>query len=114
LHNIIQMARRKYAFELEIYETGCPYHEKGQLYSYPEDKAKICSWLLDSANIMIRVLEYDGTLPWTYQDTPYEKEIDPKGKTTEFVRCPDPTSAGVVLKITRTKLTGAQIKTTVP
>ena len=108
------MARRKYAFELEIFESGCPYHEKGNKYAYPEDKAKICSWLLDSANTMIRVLEYDGKLPWNYANTPYKKVIDPKGITTEFVRCPDPTSAGVVLKITRTKLPSSKIKTTVP
>jgi len=52
---------------------------------------------------MIRVLQYGGTLPWKYEDTPYEKEINPEGVTTEFVRCPDPTSNGVVLKITRKK-----------
>ncbi|MHA2031668.1 MAG: hypothetical protein ACW99Q_20000 [Candidatus Kariarchaeaceae archaeon] len=108
------MVRRKYSFELEIFESGCPYHEIGKKFSYPEDIAKICSWLLDRANIMIRVLEYDGTLPWGYSGTSYEKVIDPKGKITEFVRCPDPTSAGVVLKITRTKLPSLKIKTTVP
>ena len=32
------------------------------------------------------------------------KEIDPEGITTEFVRCPDPTNAGVVAKITRNKI----------
>jgi hypothetical protein len=26
---------------------------------------------------------------------------DPNGITTEFVRCPDPTSSGIVVKITR-------------
>ncbi len=108
------MARRKYSFELEIFESGCPYHKVGDKYRYPDDKAKVCSWLLDSANIMIRVLEYDGKLPWTYGGTPYEKVIDPKGITTEFVRCPDPTSAGVVLKIIRKKLSPKEIKTTVP
>jgi hypothetical protein len=40
-------------------------------------------------------------LPWTYSGTPYEKTIDPDGVTTEFVRCPDPSTA-VVAKITRT------------
>jgi hypothetical protein len=53
---------------------------------------------------MIRVLEYGGTLPWDYKGTPYEKQIDPDGVTTEFVRCPDPSSAGIVVKITRTRL----------
>jgi len=38
-----------------------------------------------------------------YQGTPYEKVVDPDGVTTEFVRCPDPTS-GLVAKITRTRV----------
>ena len=105
-----QIARCKYSFELEIFESGCPYHEIGKKYSDPEDKAKICSWLLDSANIMIPVLEYGGTLPWGYSGTSYENVIDPKGKTTEFVQCPDPTSAGLVLEITRAKLPSSKIK----
>jgi len=40
-------------------------------------------------------------LPWKYEDTPYEKVIDPDSVTTEYVRCPDPT-ADLVAKITRT------------
>ncbi|NPE07350.1 MAG: TIGR04076 family protein [Asgard group archaeon] len=108
------MARKKYKIELEIYESGCPYHKIGDKFSIPQDKGKICSWLYDSANTMIRILEYDGKLPWGYQGTPYEKIINKDGVTTEFVRCPDPTSAGVVLKITRTKLPKDQIKTFVP
>ncbi|MFX0015073.1 MAG: hypothetical protein ACFFB2_08120 [Promethearchaeota archaeon] len=108
------MARRKYSFELEIFESGCPYHKVGQKFIYPEDKANICSWLLDSANTMIRVLEYDGLLPWDYSGTIYEKKINSEGVTTEFIRCPDPTSAGVVLKITRRKLPQSEVKTTKP
>ncbi len=54
---------------------------------------------------MIRVLQFGGTLPWKYANSEYAKEIDPNGVTTEFVRCPDPTDAGVVAKITRRKLT---------
>lgn len=108
------MARRKYSFKLEIFESGCPYHKVGDIFSYPDDKAIICSWLLDSANTMIRVLEYDGKLPWSYSKTPYKKVTNVKGVTTEFVRCPDPTSAGVVLKIIREKLPSAEIKRTVP
>lgn len=97
---------RKYSFELEIVEGKCQYYKVGQKFKYPEDKAQICSWLMDSASSMIRVLQYGGTLPWTYKGTPYEKEIDSKGITTEYVRCPDPTEAGVVLKITRRKIEG--------
>ena len=108
------MARRKYLFTLEIYESGCPYHKVKEKYLYPDEKANICSWLLDSANSMIRVLEYDGELPWTYSGTPYEKVIDSEGVTTEFVRCPDPTTAGVILKIIREKLPETEIKTTIP
>jgi hypothetical protein len=51
---------------------------------------------------MIRALESGGTLPWEYKGTPYEKVIDPDGVTTEYVRCPDPTASGIVMKITRT------------
>jgi hypothetical protein len=50
------------------------------------------------------VLEHGGTLSWKYRDTRYEKVIDPDGVTTEYVRCPDPTASGIVIKITRTAL----------
>ena len=108
------MAIKKYSFILEIFESGCPYHKVGETFSYPEDKAKVCSWLMDSAGTMIRILEYDEHLPWTYQGTTYEKVIDSQGITTEFVRCPDPTSAGVVMKITRIKLPKDKMRTVVP
>jgi len=93
-----------HTIELEIFESGgCEYHKSGDRLRYPEDRGIMCPWLLDSASSMIRALQYGGTLPWKYEDTPYEKEIDPDGVTTEFVRCPDPTSSGVVLKIIRKK-----------
>lgn len=88
---------------LEIFESGCQRHKVGDCFKYPEDIGKMCGWLLDSANTMIRVLERDGHLHWSYKGTPYEKQINKDGVTTEFVRCPDPTSAGVVLKIIATK-----------
>jgi hypothetical protein len=50
------------------------------------------------------VLQFGGTLPWEYKNTPNEKVDEKDGITTEFVRCPDPTSAGVVVKLIRTKL----------
>jgi len=91
-----------YTIELEIFESGgCGIHKSGDKLKYPEDRGIMCPWLLDSASSMIRALQYGGTLPWKYEGTPYEKEIDPEGTTTEFVRCPDPTSSGVVLKIVR-------------
>jgi hypothetical protein len=43
-------------------------------------------------------------MPWLYEGTPYKKVIDPDGVTTEFIRCPDPTDSGVVVKITRTRV----------
>lgn len=57
---------------------------------------------MDSLTGVIRALENGGTLPWTYQGTPYEKLIDQDGVTTEFVRCIDPTACGIVMKVIRT------------
>ena len=98
-----QKKRMRYAIDIEIYEarpdTWC--HKKGDKFKYPEDLGKICPWLRGSLNDFVRILESGGTLPWRYEGTPYEKVIDPKGITTEYVRCPDPTS-NLVAKITRT------------
>ena len=77
-------------------------YEVGQKFHYPDDLGKLCPWLVDSLTGMIRALENGGTLSWCYKDTPYEKVVDPHGVTTEFVRCPDPTASGIVVKITRT------------
>jgi hypothetical protein len=52
---------------------------------------------------MIKVLRYEGRLGWGCKGTPYEKLINKDGVSTEFVWCPDPTSACVVLKITATE-----------
>ena len=79
-------------------------YQQGQRFSYPEDAGKMCLWLMDSMNAFIRTLRHGGTLWWDYADTPYEKEIDPDGVTTEFVRCPDPTNSGIVVKIIRTRI----------
>ncbi len=99
------MGKINYSIEIEIYKGhGCDFHHLGERFSYPEDIGKICPWLLDSINAMIRVLQFGGTLPWKYQNTEYEKVINEAGQTTEFVRCPDPTDAGVIVKITRNKL----------
>ncbi len=92
--------------ELEIFEGDhCPRHKVGEKYKYPQDNGKLCLWLLYSASHMLQVLRHDGSLPWNYKNTPYEKLINKDGVTTEFVRCPDPTSDGIVLKITATKIT---------
>ncbi|MHC5075942.1 MAG: hypothetical protein ACYTFM_05900 [Planctomycetota bacterium] len=99
------MGKINYGIEIEIFKgKDCDHHRKGDKYRYPEDIGHICPWLLDSINTMIRVLQFGGTLPWKYKETEYEKTNDYNGITTEFIRCPDPTDAGVVAKITRKKL----------
>lgn len=95
-------AKKKYAFEIEVVEgpkSRC--HKVGEKFAYPQDWGKLCGWLRDSMGGMLRALEYGAVLSWTYAGTPYQKVIDPDGVTTEFVRCPDPTAAGIVVKITR-------------
>jgi uncharacterized repeat protein (TIGR04076 family) len=97
--------RKKYKIDIEIYEarpdTWC--HKKGDKFSYPADMSKICPWLQGSMHDFLVALSHGATLPWRYEGTPYEKVIDPDGVTTEFVRCPDPTS-NLVAKITRTRV----------
>ena len=103
--NTPPVKRPQYKFEIEIYEarkdTWC--HKKGDKFQYPQDMEKICPWLMASMHDFIRILEFGATLPWKYEGTPYEKVIDPNGVTTEYVRCPDPTS-NLVAKITRTRV----------
>lgn len=95
----------RYRIDIEIYEarpdTWC--HKKGDTFAYPQDWGKLCPWLRASLNEFVRMLQMGVTLPWKYEGTPYEKVIDPLGVTTEYVRCPDPTS-NLVAKITRTKV----------
>ena len=99
------LKKPRYRIEIEIYEarpdSWC--HKKGDKFRYPEDWGKLCAWLRGSMNDFVRVLEFGGTLPWKYEGTAYEKVIDPDGVTTEYVRCPDPTS-NLVAKIVRTRL----------
>ena len=100
------MGKINYEIEIEIFKgEGCDNHRLGEKFRYPNDIGNVCPWLLDSINSMVRVLQFGGTLPWKYKGTEYEKMLDLDGTTTEFVRCPDPTDAGVVAKITRKKLT---------
>ena len=97
--------RRQYRIDLEIFEarpdSWC--HKKGDTFRYPADWGRVCPWLRGSLNDFVRILESGGTLPWRYEGTPYEKVIDPDGVTTEYVRCPDPTS-NLVVKIVRTRV----------
>lgn len=117
---------RDYKIELEIYEGNCGElrqdgtspdfagegicawmygsYQVGDTFRYPEDLGLLCPWLVDSLSGVIRAMEHGGTLPWKYTGTPYEKVIDPEGVTTEYVRCLDPTAAGIVIKVIRTAL----------
>ncbi len=99
------MSYPQYSFEIEVFEAEhsvC--HQRGEKFQYPDEIGQLCPWLLDSISGILRALECGGSLPWMYAGTPYQKQIDPEGVTTEFVRCPDPTDAGIVVKITRTRL----------
>lgn len=99
------MGKTKYEITIEIFKgESCDHHQLGEKYLYPEDIGNICPWLLDSINSMVRVLQFGGMLPWKYAQTDFEKVIEQDGVSTEFVRCPDPTKAGVVAKITRKEL----------
>lgn len=99
------MSLPNYAIEIEVVEAAhsvC--HQLGEKFRYSDDLGQICPWLRDSLGGFLRTLEMGGTLPWTYAGTPCAKQIDPEGVTTEFVRCPDPTAAGIVVKVIRTRL----------
>ena len=97
--------RKRFKLEIEIFEaredTWC--HKKGDKFNYPEDMGKLCPWLRTSLHDFLRLMENDVTLTWKYEGTPYEKVINQNGITTEYVRCPDPTS-DLVAKITRTEI----------
>lgn len=96
------MGKIKYEIKIEIFKgTNCDFHQVGDTFKYPEETGNICPWLMDSINAMARVLQFGGTLPWKYTGTEFEKLIHQDGVTTEFIRCPDPTDAGVVAKVTR-------------
>ncbi len=98
-------SRREYKLEIEVVEAKkAVCYKAGQKFSHPQDLGKLCPWLRDSLSGFLRALETGAILSWKYEGTPYEKVIDPDGVTTEFVRCPDPTSAGIVVKITRTAI----------
>jgi uncharacterized repeat protein (TIGR04076 family) len=97
--------RPRYKIEIEIFEarTDSWCHKKGDTFAYPVDWGKLCPWLRASLNEFVRIMESGVTLPWMYENTPYAKVSDPEGVSTEYVRCPDPTSA-LVAKITRTRV----------
>jgi hypothetical protein len=101
---VVKPLKPKYTFEIEMVAPAkslCPYHKIGEKLAYPRDLGKICPWLRDSMSGMLRALEWGAVFPWDYEGTPFRKVSDPEGVTTEFVRCPDPTPDGIVVKITR-------------
>jgi uncharacterized repeat protein (TIGR04076 family) len=79
-------------------------YQQGQRFRIPEDNDLICPWVLDSLSGIVEALNQGKTLGWRYKNTPYEKVIDKKGITTEFIRCIDPTESGIVVKVIRTEL----------
>ena len=102
----------RYDMEIEVVEVGpktrC--HKIGEKFAWPQDSGKLCHWLASAVDPVVTTLSRGGILPWKYEGTPYEKVIDPEGITTEFIRCPDPTEAGIVVKITRTFTDQRKIK----
>lgn len=94
--------RKRFKIDIDIFEaredTWC--HKKGDMFKYPDDIGKLCPWLLASMQDFLRLMENNVTLNWKYEGTPYEKVINENGITTEYVRCPDPTS-DLVARITR-------------
>jgi len=98
------MVIRRYGLEIEVYEVGpetrC--HKKGETFIWPKDMGNICHWLASALDPVCTSLTAGAIYPWKYADTPYEKVIDLEGVTTEYIRCPDPSKAGIVVKITRT------------
>ncbi len=99
-----ELVVRNYDMEIEVVENGSKTrcHMVGEKYKWPEERGKLCTWLTSALDPFVNALDAGGTLTWKYTGTPYEKVIDPDGVTTEFIRCPDPSEAGIVVKITRT------------
>jgi uncharacterized repeat protein (TIGR04076 family) len=95
---------RRYDMEIEVIEVGpktrC--HKRGEKFMWPKDMGNLCHWLASALDPVVTSLAGGAIYPWLYKGTPYEKVIDPEGVTTEYIRCPDPTEAGIVVKITRT------------
>ncbi len=101
---VVAPLRQRYTFEIEVVapaESLCHSHKTGEKFVYPRDLGKICPWLRNSMSGMLSAMEWGAVFPWDYEGTPFRKVSDPDGVTTEFVRCPDPTANGIVVKITR-------------
>jgi len=99
-----EVVLRRYDMEIEVVEVGpktrC--HKKGEKFIWPKEIGGLCHWLASALDPVATSLSRGAIFPWKYEGTPYEKVIEPEGITTEYIRCPDPTEAGIVVKITRT------------
>jgi uncharacterized repeat protein (TIGR04076 family) len=95
---------RRYDIEVEVVEVGpttrC--HKVGEKFTWPQDMGKLCHWLASALDPVVTSLAAGAIYPWRYAGTPYEKVISLEGLTTEYIRCPDPSESGIVVKITRT------------
>jgi uncharacterized repeat protein (TIGR04076 family) len=95
---------RRYDIEIEVVEVGpttrC--HKVGEKFAWPREMGGLCHWLGSALDPVATSLAAGAIYPWRYAGTPYEKVIDLEGVTTEYIRCPDPTDSGIVVKITRT------------
>ncbi len=98
------MVLRRFDIEIEVVEVGpktrC--HKLGEKFKWPKDMGNLCGWLVSALDPVVTSLSGGAIFPWKYEGTPYEKVIDLEGVTTEYIRCPDPSEAGIVVRITRT------------
>jgi hypothetical protein len=95
---------RRFDIEVEVYEVGSKTrcHKMGEKFTWPRGMDNLCHWLRSALDPVLTSLAGGAIYPWLYKGTPYEKVIDLEGVTTEYIRCPDPSEAGLVVKITRT------------
>jgi hypothetical protein len=75
--------------------------KEGMKLKYPEEAGKMCPWLLNDINQIVQIMRFGGEMHWTYENTPYEKVFGENGKTTEYIRCIDPTKSGIVIEIAK-------------
>ena len=76
-------------------------YKEGQKFRYPQDAGKLCQWLVNDIHQIYQIMRYGGKMLWTYENTEFEKVFNEKGKTTEYIRCIDPTNSGIVIEIAK-------------
>jgi len=108
-HSSPRLRRRggRYRIDVEIVECKrgrCAQHQLGRevrLSGRSWQDVPLAARQHERRDPRARIRRHDAVV--VYRNA-YQKVIDPEGVTTEFIRCPDPTDAGVVAKITRTKV----------